>query len=109
MKHIGKIQWEYSDGSKLETLAYARLNLLAHAEIFGINIMQACGGQAECGTCRVGIIEGETSEMIVDERELRKAHKKHFSDNDRLACRARPRSDMKVRLYAKRHRDLRED
>ena len=108
MRPLGRILWEFSDGTIRETPAYGRLNLLAHAEIFEIRVIQACGGQAECCTCRVEVIEGDTSPMIADEMELRRVHPKHFSERERLACRARPRSDIRVRVRSRRSPDLRE-
>jgi ferredoxin len=71
MKSSGTIVWEFANGVTQKTLAYGPLNILGHAEIFEIVIPQACGGQAECGTCRVQILQGEVTAMLGDEVELR--------------------------------------
>ena len=101
--------WEFVDGSIRETPAHAQFNILAHAEIFQIRIPQACGGQAECGTCRVRILSGEVTEMLGDEIALRNDHPKHFAPEERLACRARPKGDVGIRLRGRSPADLRDD
>ena len=92
----------------LETEGYRPLNLLGHADYFDLVLPQACGGQAECGTCRVKILEGEVTGVLGDERELMERYPKRFREGERLACRARPRSDLVVQLLAKQPKDLRE-
>ena len=101
--------WEFSDGTKRVTKAYAPLNILAHAEVFEITVPQACGGQAECGTCRVRVLSGEVTGMLGDEVELRADHPRHFEDDERLSCRARPRGDVVVRLRGRAPVDLRDE
>ncbi len=103
-----RLRWQLADGSVLETDGYEPLNLLAHAEVFDIQIVQACGGQAECGTCRVRCLEGTLTPPTADERELRQQHRKRFEDDERLACQCRPRSDLLLSLPGRRHDDLRE-
>ena len=109
MKSTGTIVWEFANGLTKETLAYAPLNILGHAEIFEFVIPQACGGQAECGTCRVRVLEGEVTTMLGDEAELRRAHPKHFEDDERLSCRARPLGDVRIQLRGKGPADLRDE
>ena len=108
MKAIGTITWEFADGSCQETPAYGQLNILGHAEIFEIKLAQACGGQAECATCRVEVLEGAVSDVLPDERELRHEHPRAFAKGERLACRARPESTLRVRLRGRRPPDLRD-
>jgi ferredoxin len=109
MKSVGTIVWEFANGALKETPAYAPLNVLGHAEIFELVIPQACGGQAECGTCRVQVLLGEVSAMLGDERDLRRDHPQQFSHDERLACRARPRGDVRIKLRARRAKDLRDE
>ena len=108
MKSTGVIVWEFANGLTQETPAYAPLNILGHAEIFDFTLPQACGGQAECGTCRVRVLEGEVTAMLGDEAELRREHPKQFDANERLACRARPCGDVRVSLRSKGPPDLRD-
>ncbi len=104
MKPVGSLTW-LPDGVVMD--AYEELNLLAHAAMHERKHRQACGGQAECGTCRVEIVSGAFSERPPDERELLLAHPKVFGRHQRLACRARPLGDVVVRLPPKGLRDLR--
>ncbi|MCB9730519.1 MAG: (2Fe-2S)-binding protein [Deltaproteobacteria bacterium] len=104
-----RILWHLPDGTTLESDGYAPLNLLAHAEILGIPLPQACGGQAECGTCRVRVLRGDLTPPSGDERVLVEDHRKQFAPDERLSCRARPRSDLELVLRRRRPRDLRED
>ncbi len=103
-----QIRWRFSDGTETETPGYGPFNILAHAEIYDIRIPQACGGQAECGTCRFRLVSGEVTPMLADEVELREEHAKSFEDSDRLACRARPRGDLVIELRGKAPEDLRD-
>ena len=108
MKPVGTAIWTFSDGTTRVTDAYTQFNVLAHAEIYEIAIPQACGGQAECGTCRVHVLSGEVSPMLPDEAELRAQHPRSFAADERLACRARPLGDVSVRLRGRPPVDLRD-
>ena len=108
MKPVGTLSWEFADGTIRETAAYAQLNILGHAEIFEITLPQACGGQAECATCRVEVLEGEVSHVLPDERELRRAHPRAFAKGERLGCRARPMSSLHIKLRGRSPADLRD-
>jgi ferredoxin len=103
-----RIQWRFSDGLETETDGYSALNLLAHAEMFDFRLAQACGGQAECGTCRVRVGRGPLSPVTGDEADLRDEHKAAFADEDRLACRARPLGDVQIDLRSQAPADLRD-
>lgn len=104
-----RITWRFSDGRQVETDGYSVFNILAHAEIYEVGIAQACGGQAECGTCRFRIAEGELSPVLADEVQLREEHATSFSESDRLACRARPLSDLIIELRTRAPADLRDE
>ena len=108
MKASHQISWCFQDGQKVKTPGYRPLNLLAHAEIEALTMPQACGGQAECGTCRVRVLSGEVTPPSGDELELRTRHPKRFMDDERLACRARPRSDLVVEVRGQAPPDLRD-
>lgn len=98
MKQTGAITWQLRDGTTRVTAGYSALNLLAHAEIHELQLPQACGGQAECGTCRVRVLSGSVKEPFGDERDLMERHRKAFEADERLACRARPLSDLVICL-----------
>ena len=108
MRPVGTLDWEFADGTRRETAAYSQLNILGHAEMSGFTLPQACGGQAECGTCRVRILAGTVTDMTGDEVELRSDHPGHFDQEERLACRARPCGDVAIRLRSRAPADLRE-
>lgn len=103
-----RIKWRFSDGSEVETDGYSVFNILAHAEIYEYGIAQACGGQAECGTCRFRVCDGDLSPVLADEAQLREEHAASFEDSDRLACRARPLSDLVIEVRSRAPADLRD-
>ena len=103
MKPVGTLTW-LSDGVTQD--AYEELNLLAHAAMFERTLRQACGGQAECGTCRVRVV-GEVTGMTIDEREFRTAHPRVLADGERLACQCRPIGDVGVFVRKRGYKDLR--
>jgi ferredoxin len=100
--------WERADGTFRLTSAYTELNILAHAEMYEITLSQACGGQAECGTCRVHVLSGSVTQAMGEEIELRNDHPTHFAENERLSCRTRPLGDLTIRLRGRRPADLRD-
>ncbi len=108
MKPRYRIRWTLPSGAHCASEGYREINLLAHAEYADIDIPQACGGQAECGTCRVVVLSGDVTPTTPNERELRERHPTMFHDGERLACQCRPRSDLEVRTLKVRPRDLRE-
>ena len=108
MKPVGTMTWVFSDGHRRVTAAYSQFNVLGHAEIFEIPIPQACGGQAECGTCRVRILSGQMTPAFGEEQELRQNHRTVFADDERLGCRARPLGDVVVVLRAGMSSDFRD-
>mgnify|MGYP002850915264 CR=1 FL=1 len=108
MKPSGTIKWILTGGDALETPSYEVLNVLAHADTFEIDIPQACGGQAECGTCRVAVISGEVTPALADEQDLMEQHRKRFEPNERLGCRARPIGDLTIAVGRRALEDLRE-
>ena len=63
----------------------------------GVDILHACGGNARCTTCRVGILEGNPSEMGELERN-RLAMESELGPNIRLSCQIHVNSDLKVRV-----------
>lgn len=95
MESVGTIEW-LPGGQKSE--AFAELTLLVHAMMADREHIQACGGQAECGTCRVKLISGEFSAMTPDERELRLDFPGVFADDERLACMSRPLGDCVIEV-----------
>ncbi|MGC9523125.1 MAG: ASKHA domain-containing protein [Anaerolineae bacterium] len=74
----------------------AEMTLLEAAQLAGVEIAAVCGGVGSCGKCRVQCIEGQLTPPSTDEKQL-------FSDTElaagyRLACQARPLSDVKVHI-----------
>lgn len=103
-----KITWVLPNGETEETSGWRKLNVLAHADTFDLDIPQACGGHGECGTCRIRILEGELTPIRHEEATLMTRHAKRFKDRERLACQCRPTSDVRIALLAMMPRDLRE-
>ncbi len=77
-------------------LVSASSTLLHAAQDAGVEIAAVCGGAGSCGKCRVQCITGELSPPTPEERR--------FLDEDelkagyRLACQARPLSDVKINI-----------
>jgi len=109
MKSSYEIVWIFPDGERRKLPGYRQLNLLGHSEIYEFGIPQACGGQAECGTCRIRLIEGELTPATAPEEELCNRHRKRFRDKERLACQGRPRSNLTIELLGLMPPDLRHE
>jgi uncharacterized 2Fe-2S/4Fe-4S cluster protein (DUF4445 family) len=72
----------------------SEMTLLAAAQSAGVELVAVCGGIGACGKCRVRLVEGTLSVPTPSER-------KYLSEEDlaagyRLACQARPLSDVKI-------------
>jgi ferredoxin len=103
------ITWRLPTGDERVDPGWTKLNLLGHADTHDLELPQACGGYAECGTCRVRIISGEVTPIRHEERELMTRHAKRFRQGERLACQARPLGDVVVEVLAMMPRDLRDE
>lgn len=95
MDEVGTLKWVPSNESQP---AHEELTLLVHAMVIDHDLDQACGGQAECGTCRVRVVAGaeNLSPMTPLERELREAHPTSFAPDERLSCMTRPLGDVVI-------------
>jgi len=76
--------------------------LLQGAMEAGVHVNASCGGEGQCGKCRViieaGTVEGGTSEALSEE-DLQKGY--------RLACLSRVKSDLAVRIPVESELDAR--
>jgi ferredoxin len=106
MKVVGTLRWEPSG---IEQEATEELTLTVHSMIVDLEHDQLCGGQAECGTCRVRVLSGaeNLSPVTPGELELRRLNPGVFQDGERLACMARPNGDVVVELPGEELEDLR--
>ncbi len=68
--------------------------LLDAAQQAGVEIVAVCGGAGACGKCRVHLIEGDLT--LPTTVEARFFHTEELRAGYRLACQARPLSDVKV-------------
>jgi uncharacterized 2Fe-2S/4Fe-4S cluster protein (DUF4445 family) len=71
-------------------------SILNAAQDAGIDIASICGGVGICDSCRIRLIDGELSELTLEEQAL-------FSDKEiesgfRLACQAYPSSDLVIEI-----------
>lgn len=103
------ITWQLPDGTTLETPGWTRLNLLAHADTYDLELPQACGGHGECGTCRVRIVSGALTPIRHEEGSLMARHRGRFRQGERLSCQARPQGDVVVQVLAMVPPDLRDE
>lgn len=74
-------------------------SVLDAARLAGINLTAVCGGNGNCGQCRVIISKGKTSPVADQEKEI-------FSQDEidcgyRLACNTFPESDLKIDIPGK--------
>jgi len=83
----GTVEFECGEGKKL----------VLCIEDNGIDILHRCGGNARCTTCRVEVISGEVGEMEEAERAILSL-KDDISENTRLSCQIRLRSDVHVKV-----------
>lgn len=70
------------------------LSVLVSAQRAEVALRHDCGGKAQCGTCRVRVLEGRGGPLLPREAERLAAV---GADADmRLACQLRPASDMRL-------------
>lgn len=88
-------------GKKYECVAGSSLmdTLRAH----GVRMDAPCGGSGRCGKCRVRVVNGELPVTAEDQRFL---SERELRDGVRLACTARPTSDLRIRLLSKPTRQM---
>ena len=85
VKSVGTIVW-LPTGEQQE--AYEELNMLAHSMMADRSHRQACGGQGECGTCRVQVVLGapNLTPLTLDEREFITEFPEALAADERLGC-----------------------
>lgn len=105
MKRVGTVTWLPENEAQP---AHEELTLLVHAMTIDREHMQACGGHAECGTCRVRIVSGSVTPITTEERELFDEYPAAFRPGERLGCQARPLGDVVVALPEDELQDLRD-
>jgi adenylate cyclase len=67
-------------------------SILVAAQRAGVPLRHDCGGKALCGTCRVRVLAGRLSPP--SERERLRLQAVGSPPDGRLACQARPGSDL---------------
>ncbi len=72
----------------------AGMTLLAAAQSAGVELVAVCGGIGACGKCRVRLVEGMLSAPTPSEQEY--LSEEELAAGYRLACQARPLSDVKI-------------
>ena len=55
-----------------------------------------CGGNAECGVCRLRLIHGEDTEPVSNAERVKLSQLSHLPGPGRLACQLVPSSDLVV-------------
>ena len=72
--------------------------VLAIEEDAKVDIMHACGGNARCTTCRIGLVDGETTRMTAAEKATLEAR---GLSGVRLSCQMLCEQDMTVRAISR--------
>src|ERR1044072_9314952 len=80
-----------------EFAAEAGRKLVLAIEDARIDILHRCGGNANCATCRVEVLEGDAGDMRELERD-RLARETGLAENVRLSCQVRVNGDLHVRV-----------
>ena len=62
-----------------------------------ISHAHACGGNAQCSTCRVIVLAGSENMLERNEKEWKLAHKLGFPPHIRLACQTKVRGDVEIK------------
>lgn len=89
-----------NDDVVLETsAAVSLLNTLLRA---GVAIDHRCGGKAQCGTCRIRIIEGAEKLSPIREAERIKLEKFGKQEGFRLACQTYASGDVTIEVLNRR-------
>ena len=92
---ICKIQFLPSERSVL--IESDEMTLLEATREAGLPIASACGQNGACARCGLEILEGEMNLEPETDRERRIKERNRIDPELRLACRVRPRGDLKVR------------
>jgi Na+-transporting NADH:ubiquinone oxidoreductase subunit F len=71
-------------------------NLLEAVRRAGVPIASTCSGQADCGECRISILEGQVTPLTPEEAVL--IQPEDLERGVRLACRTRVLTQAKVRV-----------
>lgn len=106
----GTITLQFSNGEIIEVEAHQQLNLLAHGQLVERSLQSRCGGHAECGTCRIEILEGVVSPMGPEEAALLGKVSRGASIGAwRLACQCFPEPGERIvaRVPGKNFPDMR--
>jgi uncharacterized 2Fe-2S/4Fe-4S cluster protein (DUF4445 family) len=69
-------------------------SLLEAAQSAGVELVSICGGQGSCDGCRVRVISGKLSSPMLEEESV--FTPKELEEGYRLACQAKPLTDIKV-------------
>ena len=74
----------------------AGMTISQAAQAAGIEVVSICGGLGSCGTCRVRLISGSLSKLTP--AEMVAMSPEEIQDGFRLACQARPLSDVCIHI-----------
>jgi ferredoxin len=82
--------------SGIKIIASDDESLLDSLQRAGVEIESECGGIGVCGLCRIHMLEGDASEITLEEED-------HLSEEmieagERLACQAYPQSDLTISI-----------
>lgn len=95
---MAKLRVENDDLVLESSAAISILNTLLRE---GIPIDHRCGGKAQCGTCRIRIIEGAERLSPIRAREAAKLEKFKEHQNLRLACQTYAAGDVTIEILSR--------
>ena len=85
-------------GSEVELPISPAVSILNTLLREGISIQHKCGGKAQCGTCRVRIVEGHRFLSPIQEREQIRLDALGNPDDVRLACQTHVFGDITIEI-----------
>lgn len=91
---MAKAELLCADGTRTSIDVSPAFSVLVAAQRAGAALRHDCGGKALCGTCRVRVLSGKLSPIT--ERERHRLDVVGAGPGVRLACQARPGSDLSL-------------
>jgi len=83
------------DGLRSFEVAYDSGESLLHTLVKSADLVSPCGGHGTCGKCKIMLLEGE---LCVTESDYKKLSDEEIRAGYRLACRAYPGQNCKIRI-----------
>jgi 2Fe-2S ferredoxin len=71
-----------------------KVNLLKFLLENEVTVGNACGGKGLCASCKVTVLEGESSLSRPNDKEVELSERNHLQKNERIACQSKVTGDL---------------